>query len=129
MLSQICRNFSQAARARLCFIHPELSVECHFPPPKLVPWRRLSKTAPYMHDGSLPTLLDVVKRYNQGGIQNPYLDPEIRPLNLTLRETRDLVEFLESLTGNIRYKQVNGQSNRSPENAEVNETSVDNGKG
>jgi cytochrome c peroxidase len=60
--------------------------------------RNVALTAPYMHDGSLPTLRDVVKFYNQGGIPNPNLDPAIRPLGLTDVEIDDLVQFLESLT-------------------------------
>lgn len=66
--------------------------------------RQVSDTAPYMHDGSLATLAEVVNRYNDGGIQNPHLDPEIRPLSLSDEEKKDLVAFLESLTGNIRFK-------------------------
>ena len=66
--------------------------------------RQVSETAPYMHDGSLSTLADVVDRYNQGGVPNPHLDREIRPLNLAGREKKDLVAFLESLTGTIRFE-------------------------
>jgi cytochrome c peroxidase len=60
--------------------------------------RNVALTAPYMHDGSLATLEDVIEHYNKGGIPNLYLDPEIRPLNLTEQEKRDLVELLKSLT-------------------------------
>jgi cytochrome c peroxidase len=52
-----------------------------------------------MHDGSFSTLREVVEFYNRGGIPNPDLDPEIRPLALTPGEIRDVVSFLESLTG------------------------------
>lgn len=62
--------------------------------------RDVAFTAPYMHDGSLPTLEDVLEFYNRGGTSNPYLDREIRPLNLNPEEKRDLVEFLEALNGN-----------------------------
>ncbi len=51
-----------------------------------------------MHDGSLSTLDDVVAFYNNGGIDNPLLDPLIRPLSLTTEEHSDLVTFLRSLT-------------------------------
>jgi cytochrome c peroxidase len=61
--------------------------------------RNVALTAPYMHDGSLATLRDVVRFYNRGGVPNENLDPRIRPLNLTDPEIEDLVEFLESLTG------------------------------
>jgi cytochrome c peroxidase len=61
--------------------------------------REIARTAPYMHDGSLATLEDVVDFYNDGGRKNPYLDPELRPLNLTDEEKTALVAFLRSLTG------------------------------
>ncbi|MFQ5657972.1 MAG: cytochrome-c peroxidase [Candidatus Methylomirabilales bacterium] len=61
--------------------------------------RDVAKTAPYMHDGSLATLEEVVAYYDRGGIKNPYLDPQVRPLRFSLREKRDLVAFLKSLTG------------------------------
>ena len=55
-------------------------------------------TAPYMHDGSMPTLWDVVDHYNRGGEANPYLDGGIEPLNLTDKEVDQLVAFLFTLT-------------------------------
>jgi cytochrome c peroxidase len=61
--------------------------------------RNVSLTAPYMHNGSLGTLKEVVAFYNKGGIPNPQLDPLIRPLGLTLQEREDIVAFLESLAG------------------------------
>ncbi len=61
--------------------------------------REISRTAPYMHNGRFGTLAEVVDFYNQGGIKNPYLDPVIKPLNLTDQEKEDLVEFLQSLSG------------------------------
>ena len=60
--------------------------------------RNVALTAPYMHDGSLATLEDVVEFYDRGGIPNEGLDPRIRPLGLTARERSDLIAFLESLT-------------------------------
>ncbi len=62
--------------------------------------RNVALTAPYMHDGSIPTLRGVVEFYNRGGVPNPLLDPRIRPLGLSETEIDDLVAFLESLTGN-----------------------------
>lgn len=59
--------------------------------------RDVSKHAPYMHDGSLPTLRAVVEFYNRGGNENPWRSPRIRPLNLTSQEVDDLVEFLHAL--------------------------------
>jgi cytochrome c peroxidase len=61
--------------------------------------RNVALTAPYMHDGSLATLRDVVAFYDRGGVPNEVLDPLIRPLGLGAAEIDDLVAFLESLTG------------------------------
>jgi len=55
-------------------------------------------TGPYMHDGSLETLWDVVEFFNKGGERNPFLDVEIKPLGLTASEVDDLVNFLGALT-------------------------------
>ena len=63
--------------------------------------RDLTRTAPYMHDGSLATLEEVVDFYSAGGRVNPFLDPQIRPRNLTEHEKLALVAFLHSLTGHI----------------------------
>jgi cytochrome c peroxidase len=61
--------------------------------------RNVAKTGPYMHDGSLKTLKDVVDFYDGGGSSNAHLDREIKELKLSARERADLVAFLESLTG------------------------------
>jgi cytochrome c peroxidase len=66
--------------------------------------RNVAVTAPYMHDGSLETLRDVVVHYNNGGVTkegdpvNDFLSGGIRPLNLTDEQIDDLVAFMESLT-------------------------------
>lgn len=60
--------------------------------------RNVALTAPYMHDGSLATLEDVVEHYSSGGFQSATSDPTIRPLNLTPDEKHDLVAFLSALT-------------------------------
>lgn len=60
--------------------------------------RNVALTGPYMHNGSLSTLEDVVTFYDQGGIPNDLLDPLIQPLGLTETERADLKTFLESLT-------------------------------
>jgi cytochrome c peroxidase len=66
--------------------------------------RNIEKTGPYMHDGSIKTLEDVVKFYNNGGRLeetdplSPFLDGGIRPLNLDDTQKVDLVEFLKALT-------------------------------
>lgn len=61
--------------------------------------RNVALTAPYMHDGSLASLDQVVRHYDRGGTGAPGQDPRIRPLNLSEGEMRDLVTFLHSLTG------------------------------
>ena len=63
-------------------------------------------TFPYMHDGSLETLWDVIDHYNKGGEPNLYLDGGIEPLNLTEREVDQLVAFLFSLT-DVRFQKEN----------------------
>lgn len=60
--------------------------------------REIVRTAPYMHDGSLSSLEDVVEFYDRGGNKNPWLDDEVRPLRLSADEKRALVEFLKCLT-------------------------------
>jgi cytochrome c peroxidase len=61
--------------------------------------RNVGITAPYFHDGSARTLAEVVKFYNEGGRSNLNLDEELHPLGLNEGEQRELVAFLESLTG------------------------------
>jgi cytochrome c peroxidase len=63
--------------------------------------RNVANTAPYMHDGSLRTLEQVVDFYAGGGNSNPYLDREIKAIHLSGQDRRDLVEFLKSLTGEL----------------------------
>jgi cytochrome c peroxidase len=60
--------------------------------------RGLALTAPYMHDGSLATLEDVVQFYNRGGGKNPCLDTALEPLGLSQDEANDLVAFLKALS-------------------------------
>ncbi|MEY2741928.1 MAG: hypothetical protein RIS21_296 [Planctomycetota bacterium] len=60
--------------------------------------RNVAVTAPYMHDGSMATLWDVVDHYNKGGIDNPFLDGGIEALALSEAEIDDLVAFLFALT-------------------------------
>jgi cytochrome c peroxidase len=63
--------------------------------------RDVARHPPYMHDGSVRSLADVVALYNRGGTSNPWLSGEIRPLALTGDEQADLVAFLEALTGEV----------------------------
>ena len=63
--------------------------------------RDVAARGPYMHDGSLITLADVVAYYDRGGVPNPWLSSDVRPLGLTAGERAELVEFLRALTGQI----------------------------
>jgi len=63
------------------------------------PLRNLSDTFPYMHDGSLATLEQVVEFFDRGGHPNPWLNSEIKPLRLSAEEKRDLLSFLVALNG------------------------------
>jgi cytochrome c peroxidase len=66
--------------------------------------RNVAVTGPYMHDGSLATLKDVVTHYNNGGVTNTgdpvndFLSGGIRPLDLTDADIDNLVAFMEALT-------------------------------
>jgi cytochrome c peroxidase len=61
--------------------------------------RDVARRAPYMHDGSVPTLEAVIDEYDTGGIDRPSRSELIRPLGLTAAEKRDLIAFLNTLTG------------------------------
>ncbi len=66
--------------------------------------RDVAETAPYMHNGQLKTLEEVVQFYNKGGHASGYLgtkDELMKELNLSEQEQRDLVEFLKTLTGDV----------------------------
>ncbi len=63
-------------------------------------------TGPYMHDGSLATLWDVIDHYNKGGEDNPFLDGGIEPLALSEEEIDQLVAFLFTLT-DVRFADEN----------------------
>jgi len=66
--------------------------------------RNIALTAPYMHDGSLATLEEVMEHYDKGGksgadiVANPYLSGGIRPLGLTEQQEEDLIAFMDALT-------------------------------
>jgi cytochrome c peroxidase len=61
--------------------------------------RDIARTAPYMHDGSQPTLESVVEFYARGGNRNPNLDPRMRPEQFRPDEKQALVAFLKTLNG------------------------------
>jgi cytochrome c peroxidase len=60
--------------------------------------RNIEMTGPYMHDGSLQTLHQVIDHYQSGGEDHPHKNPILKPLNLTPSEQTDLIEFLKALT-------------------------------
>jgi cytochrome c peroxidase len=61
--------------------------------------RNVALSAPYMHDGSVATLEEVVEWYDKGGHPNPHLSEKIRPLKLSAQDKADLVEFMKACTG------------------------------
>jgi cytochrome c peroxidase len=61
--------------------------------------RDVAKHPPYMHNGSVATLRDVIVIYNRGGTKNPFLDHRLKPLNLSERDMDDLLAFLRALDG------------------------------
>lgn len=97
---------ADASRARWDFLEPDGG---HREPDEryVGAWRTpslrdVALTAPYMHDGLYPQLIDVVWHYNRGGDQGGYAGRkaiQLAPLHLTAQEESDLVAFLESLTG------------------------------
>ena len=74
--------------------------------------RNVALTAPYMHDGSLPTLESVIEYYDQGGDRrDPGLDPRLRPLGLSQLNKRRLLSFLQAITGsNVDALAADGRS-------------------
>jgi cytochrome c peroxidase len=65
--------------------------------------RDISRTSPYMHNGSIKGLNDLIDFYDNGGVPNSYLSHVIKPLHLTKEEKVDLKKFLRSLTGENYY--------------------------
>lgn len=76
-------------------------VEAHKGAFKTPTLRDVARRPPFMHDGSLASLAEVVAFYNRGGVPNPWLSSAIEPLNLTTAEQQDLVAFLEALNGEV----------------------------
>jgi len=60
--------------------------------------RDIERTAPYFHDGSSDNLEHTVRHYNKGGVTQENLDPNMKKLNLTKQEIKDIVSFMEALT-------------------------------
>lgn len=68
---------------------------------KTPPVRNAELTAPYMHDGSLATLEDVIDWYAQGGRSNPNISENFRRIELSEQDKKDLVEFIKACTGEL----------------------------
>jgi len=64
--------------------------------------RQVAARAPYMHDGSIGSLAEVVEYYDRGGNRNPHPDSELQPLGLNHEEKQALVAFLRSFSGVVR---------------------------
>ncbi len=68
--------------------------------------RNVALTGPYMHDGSIATLEEVVEHFASGGLNDPIKDPLVQPLDLTTQNKADLVAFLRALTDDRSLDQV-----------------------
>jgi cytochrome c peroxidase len=80
--------------------YPFFQTQKAFKTPSL---RNVALTAPYLHDGSEPSLEEIVRFYNRGGKEKESygLALDIRPLNLTDDQLADLVAFLQALTAPV----------------------------
>jgi cytochrome c peroxidase len=94
-------EFSELGRFAVTFQQIDIGA---FKTPTL---RDVELTSPYMHDGSLKTLIDVVQFYNRGG--NPNFDERLRALHLNDNEVNDLVQFLRALTSDDVLKQCQNE--------------------
>ena len=63
--------------------------------------REITTRGPYMHDGSISTLEQVIEHYDGGGIDRPSRSDLMKPLGLTAQEKADLVSFMKTLTSNL----------------------------
>ena len=88
-------QFSDVGRYRQTGVKTDLGA---FKTPSL---RNVAITGPYMHDGRMKTLKEVIDFYAGGGNSNSYLDKEMRTIHLSGRDRVDLVDFLQSLTGEM----------------------------
>lgn len=117
LLAAAMHAFSAVAQISLASQRPEipLVLDLYLPVPgkqkdqgafKTPTLRNISQTAPYMHDGSLATLEEVIEFYDRGWNSNPYLDPELRPLHLTVEKKEALLAFLKALSGTIHESKL-----------------------
>jgi cytochrome c peroxidase len=65
--------------------------------------RDVALSAPYFHDGSVGTLVEVINHYDKGGIKRDSLSDDMKPLGLSVAEKQQLLAFLATLTS---YEQV-----------------------
>jgi cytochrome c peroxidase len=87
---------SRNDRGRGAALKDDESAQFAFKTPTL---RSVALRPPYMHDGSVATLADAIKHYEQPPIERPSLSPLFVPVELTTQERGDLVAFMQSLTG------------------------------
>ena len=80
------------------FLPEVIKMQHAFKTPSL---REISRRSPYMHDGSLATLEDVVEHYDRGGVDRPSRSDLMKPLDLTSQEKTDLVAFLKTLGSDL----------------------------
>ncbi|MCF8461588.1 MAG: c-type cytochrome [Flavobacteriales bacterium] len=85
-------NYADSGRARISHLSEDNG---KFKVPTV---RNVELTAPYMHNGSMQTLEEVVEHFNSGGVNHPNQSEKIQPLNLNQQEKEDLVAFLKTLT-------------------------------
>lgn len=74
--------------------------------------RNVELTAPYFHDGSAATLLDVVRFYVKGGKENAMRDWQLEAVDLTESEQHDLVKFLKSLTSDDARRTMQAEAGK-----------------
>ena len=72
--------------------------------------RSVALRPPFMHDGSAVDLHQVMKHYEKGGIDRPSRSPLMKPIALSDQERRDLISFMETLTGMPEAEQPPGIS-------------------
>ncbi len=80
------------------FVPGVLKMQHAFKTPGL---REITRRSPYMHDGSLATLEEVIEHYDRGGVDRSSRSDLVKPLGLTSQEKSDLVAFLQTLTSNL----------------------------
>jgi cytochrome c peroxidase len=80
------------------FMPAVLKMQYAFKTPGL---REITRRSPFMHDGSIATLEQVVEHYDQGGVDRPSRSDLMKPLGLTSKEKSDLVAFLKTLTSSL----------------------------